>query len=620
MEYKFTESSEIVLKNAKRITEELGHSYIGTEHILYGLCENKYSVAGKVLGNLKVTENDLKSKIIEYLGIEDNENNEIEVLGFTPKTKRLIENSYVEAKKDKRDLIETEHILLAILDDPNCMANKILIDLGISLKSAYIEMKNVISRQNDCYDYEQYSDSKKEDISNLKKYGVELTEKAKDGKLDPVIGREKETKRVIEILSRRIKNNPCLIGDAGVGKTAVIEGLAEKIVNNEVPDELKGKRIFSLDISGLLAGSKYRGDFEERMKKCLNEARNNKNIILFIDEIHMIVGTGAAEGAIDASNIMKPMLARGEIQLIGATTIDEYRRFIEKDNALERRFQSILIEEPSKENTIEILKGIRDKYEAHHNVKIRDEAINAAVELSVRYINDRNLPDKAIDLIDEACAKVKLEVFNMPSRIKKMKDELSKIKLEKEESIKIENFEKALTLKEREKKLEDEINSEEKEWKSKYANSLTEITEKDIGNIISDMTGIEINKIIENEAIKLKRMKENLKKEIIGQDDAIEKVVNVIKRNSLGINEENRPIGSFLFLGSSGVGKTELSKKLNKELFGKEDSLIRFDMSEYMEQNSVSKLIGSPPRICRIRRRRKIVGSSKKKKLFSNII
>ena len=620
MEYKFTESSEIVLKNAKRITEELGHSYIGTEHILYGLCENKYSVAGKVLGNLKVTENDLKSKIIEYLGIEDNENNEIEVLGFTPKTKRLIENSYVEAKKDKRDLIETEHILLAILDDPNCMANKILIDLGISLKSAYIEMKNVISRQNDCYDYEQYSDSKKEDISNLKKYGVELTEKAKDGKLDPVIGREKETKRVIEILSRRIKNNPCLIGDAGVGKTAVIEGLAEKIVNNEVPDELKGKRIFSLDISGLLAGSKYRGDFEERMKKCLNEARNNKNIILFIDEIHMIVGTGAAEGAIDASNIMKPMLARGEIQLIGATTIDEYRRFIEKDNALERRFQSILIEEPSKENTIEILKGIRDKYEAHHNVKITDEAINAAVELSVRYINDRNLPDKAIDLIDEACAKVKLEVFNMPSRIKKMKDELSKIKLEKEESIKIENFEKALTLKEREKKLEDEINSEEKEWKSKYANSLTEITEKDIGNIISDMTGIEINKIIENEAIKLKRMKENLKKEIIGQDDAIEKVVNVIKRNSLGINEENRPIGSFLFLGSSGVGKTELSKKLNKELFGKEDSLIRFDMSEYMEQNSVSKLIGSPPRICRIRRRRKIVGSSKKKKLFSNII
>ena len=620
MEYKFTESSEIVLKNAKRITEELGHSYIGTEHILYGLCENKYSVAGKVLGNLKVTENDLKSKIIEYLGIEDNENNEIEVLGFTPKTKRLIENSYVEAKKDKRDLIETEHILLAILDDPNCMANKILIDLGVSLKSAYMEMKNVINRQNDNYEDERYNNQKKEDISTLKKYGIELTEKAKSGKLDPVIGREKETKRVIEILSRRIKNNPCLIGDAGVGKTAVIEGLAEKIVNNEVPDELKNKRIFSLDISGLLAGSKYRGDFEERMKKCLNEARNNKNIILFIDEIHMIVGTGAAEGAIDASNIMKPMLARGEIQLIGATTIDEYRRFIEKDNALERRFQSILIEEPSKENTIEILKGIRDKYEAHHNVKIRDEAINAAVELSVRYINDRNLPDKAIDLIDEACAKVKLEVFNMPSRIKKMKDELSKIKLEKEESIKIENFEKALTLKEREKKLEDEINSEEKEWKSKYANSLTEITEKDIGNIISDMTGIEINKIIENEAIKLKRMKENLKKEIIGQDDAIEKVVNVIKRNSLGINEENRPIGSFLFLGSSGVGKTELSKKLNKELFGKEDSVIRFDMSEYMEQNSVSKLIGSPPRICRIRRRRKIVGSSKKKKLFSNII
>lgn len=555
LEYKFTENSKNVLNEAKMIAEKLKHSYIGTEHILYGLSKNIDCVAGKVLDNLNISPESIKNKIIEYIGIEDNI--EYELIGFTPKTKRLLESAYIESKKYNRDLIETEDILIALLDDPIFMANKMLIDLGINLKDAYLEIQEVLSSKNNNFnnieDYELISEIKKEDIVTLKKYSIDLTKKAKEGKLDPVIGREKETRRVIEILSRRIKNNPCLIGDAGVGKTAIIEGLAEKIANKEVPDELKFKKIFSLDISMLLAGSKYRGDFEERMKKCLNEAQKNKNIILFIDEIHMIVGTGAAEGAIDASNILKPLLARGDIQLIGATTINEYRKYIEKDNALERRFQSVIVEEPSKENTILILKGIRDKYEAHHNVKIKDEAIYSAVELAKRYINDRNFPDKAIDLIDEACSRVKLDVFNMPENIKELENSLSKIKLEKEENIKIENFERASKLKQKENELERKIKEENEKWKNKYNNKVIEITEKDIGNVVSDITGIEINKINENEFNKLKRIASNLKKEIIGQNEAIEKVINVLKRNTLGITETSRPIGSFLFLGSSGV-------------------------------------------------------------------
>lgn len=555
LEYKFTENSKNVLNEAKMIAEKLKHSYIGTEHILYGLSKNIDCVAGKVLDNLNISPKSIKNKIIEYIGIEDNI--EYELIGFTPKTKRLLESAYIESKKYNRDLIETEDILIALLDDPKFMANKMLIDLGINLKDAYLEIQEVLSSKNNNFnnieDYELISEIKKEDIVTLKKYSIDLTKKAKEGKLDPVIGREKETRRVIEILSRRIKNNPCLIGDAGVGKTAIIEGLAEKIANKEVPDELKFKKIFSLDISMLLAGSKYRGDFEERMKKCLNEAQKNKNIILFIDEIHMIVGTGAAEGAIDASNILKPLLARGDIQLIGATTINEYRKYIEKDNALERRFQSVIVEEPSKENTILILKGIRDKYEAHHNVKIKDEAIYSAVELAKRYINDRNFPDKAIDLIDEACSRVKLDVFNMPENIKELENSLSKIKLEKEENIKIENFERASKLKQKENELERKIKEENEKWKNKYNNKVIEITEKDIGNVVSDITGIEINKINENEFNKLKRIESNLKKEIIGQNEAIEKVINVLKRNTLGITETSRPIGSFLFLGSSGV-------------------------------------------------------------------
>lgn len=598
MEYKFTENSEIVLNFAKEITKELGHSYIGTEHVLFGLCKNKEAISGKVLSNLKITETNIREKIIEYLGEELEKDKKVEIIGFTPKTKRLIENSYIQARKNKKDLIETEDILIAIVDDVNCMANKILIELGIYPKNVYTEMKNI--RNSETEEVFLVEEKEKNNTPNLNKFGIDLTKKARNGKLDPIIGREKETQRLIEILARRIKNNPCLIGDAGVGKTAVIEGLAQRIVTKNVPDELKNKIIYSLDISALLAGSKYRGDFEERMKKCLSEAQKNSNIILFVDEIHMIVGTGAAEGAIDASNIMKPLLARGEIQLIGATTINEYRKFIERDNALERRFQSILVEEPTKADTIEILKGIRDKYEAHHNVKISDEAIESAVELSVRYITDRNLPDKAIDLIDEACSKIKLKMFNRPDTINSLKEELKKIRLEKEECINLENFEKAIILKQKEEKIIEEIKLEENKLEKNSERVLVEIKKEDIGNIISDMTNIEVNKINEKEHERLKRIENNLKTNILGQDKAISKIMKILKRNSLGINDENKPIGSFLFLGSSGVGKTELSKILNLEIFGNKDSLIRFDMSEYMEKNAVSKLIGSPPRVCRI--------------------
>jgi len=601
LEYKFSEGSEKVLNYAKDLTEELGHSYIGTEHILYGLAKNYDSVAGNILYSNNITNEIVKEKIIEYLSYsEKNENN---VIGFTPKTKRLIENSYLETKKSKEKLIETEHILITILNDSSYMANKILVDLNVNTKKMYRELNDIIGNKinNNSEQYEGNNavfienDKKDDKTPNLNKYCIDLTNRAACGKLDPVIGREKETKRLIEILSRRMKNNPCLIGDAGVGKTAIVEGLAEKIINNKVPEELKNKKILCLDISNILAGSKYRGDFEERMKKCLNEAQKNKNIILFIDEIHIIVGTGAAEGAIDASNIMKPLLARGELQLIGATTINEYRKYIEKDNALDRRFQSILVEQPSKNTTIDIIKGIRDKYEAHHNVKITDDAIVSAVELSVRYINDRNLPDKAIDLIDEACARARLNAFSIPDKIEEIKNRIELIKSEKEESIKIENFERAIQLKQIEKDLKEKIEKENKQYSNDNENNVIEIKKEDIENVISDMTGIEISKINVNEFERFKDMEENLKQEIIGQDEAISKIVNVLKRNKLGINEENRPIGSFLFVGSSGVGKTELSKKLNSELFGSEDSIIRFDMSEYMEQNSVSKLIGSPP-------------------------
>ena len=588
MEYKFTESAKRVIEISEEVAKEFGHTYIGTEHILYGLVEEENSIAGKAFKNNKIIIDDIYEEIEELIGRE--ENMSYGVIGFTPRSKRVLENAYLEAKKISSDYIGTEHLLIGLMKETDCLANRILLNLGVNLNKLYDEITNVI---------QDFSSDKEEKVKNnsyektptLNQFSVDLTNVAKEGKLDPVIGREKETERVIEILSRRTKNNPCLIGEAGVGKTAIIEGLAQKIISETVPDTLKNKRIVSIDISQILAGSKYRGDFEDRIKKCMQEVKKAKDIILFIDEIHLIVGAGAAEGAIDAANILKPILARGEIQLVGATTIEEYRKYIEKDNALERRFQSILVEEPSRENSIKILKGLRDKYEAHHNVKITDEAIDAAVNLSVRYLNNRFLPDKAIDLIDEASAKSKLNSKKEPEKIKEMEKKLEEIKREKEEAVKTQNFEKAASLRDEEEEIKVNLEKETENWDSKNNKKLIKIGEEDIEKVISFWTGIPIQKIGKEENEKLEHLEENLKLRVIGQDEAVESVSKAIKRGRVGLKDPLRPI----FLGPTGVGKTELSKAISDEVFGSEDSMIRLDMSEFMEPHSVSKLIGAPP-------------------------
>ncbi len=429
----------------------------------------------------------------------------------------------------------------------------------------------------------------------LNQFGNDLTKSASEGKLDPVIGRSEETSRLIQILSRRTKNNPCLIGEPGVGKTAVVEGLAQKIIAQDVPEVLKGKRVVSIDISSMVAGAKYRGDFEERIKKCLNEVKKAGDVILFIDEIHVIVGAGSAEGAIDAANILKPLLARGEIQVVGATTLNEYRKYIEKDSALERRFQPVNVLEPTKEDTILILKGLRDRYEVHHNVKITDEAINEAVELSIRYINDRFLPDKAIDLIDEASSRVRLKTYTQPSNIKTLEEKLQNIIKEKEDAIKIQEFEKAATLRDEEHKIKEKLDKENQKWKNKNTKQVINIVGQDIAEVVSSWTGIPTQKISQTENEKLKNLTNSLHERVVGQDEAVEAVAKAIKRGRVGLKDPKRPIGSFLFLGPTGVGKTELSKALAESLFGDENSMIRIDMSEYMESHSISKLIGSPP-------------------------
>ena len=520
------------------------------------------------------------------------------VLGFTPRTKKILENAYLEAKKLGSNYIGTEHILVGIIKETDSLANKILADLGVNLDNIYSDIAKTLNEFDTAINdnlQEKQDSLNYNSTQNLNQFGNDLTKQAMEGKLDPVIGRIQETDRVIEILSRRTKNNPCLIGEPGVGKTAVIEGLAQKIINGNIPENLKDKRVITLDITSMVAGAKYRGDFEERVKKCLAEVKKNQDIILFIDEIHTIVGAGAAEGAIDAANILKPLLARGEIQVVGATTIKEYRKYMEKDSALERRFQPVYIEEPSLEDSKRILKGLRDKYEAHHNVKITDEAINSAVELSDRYINDRYLPDKAIDLIDEASAKVRMKSFIEPEHLKKLEKDLEKIVNEKEEAINTQNYERAARLRDKEKELLDKLEKESSRWQNKNNKKIINIEKEDIDYIISRWTGIPIYKITESENEKLRNLEKSLHKRVIGQDEAINSVSRAIRRGRVGLKDPNRPIGSFLFLGPTGVGKTELTKSLAESLFGNENSMIRIDMSEYMESHSVSKLIGSPP-------------------------
>ena len=596
MTYRFTNRAKKAIEIANEIALELGHKYIGTEHILYGLSKEGSGVASKVLENQEINAEKIYDKIIELIGKEEEIS---ETLGFTPRTKKVVENSFIEARKLGYDYIGTEHLLIGILRESDSVAVRILLELNVNIPKLYNEIIKVINEGEDLKNNDSNKEKKVNGSYNqtqtLNQFGEDLTKKAKEGKLDPIIGRKEEIERVIQILSRRTKNNPCLIGEPGVGKTAIAEGLAQKIVAGDVPEILKNKRVVSIDISGMVAGAKYRGDFEERIKKALNEVKKAGDIILFIDEIHTIVGAGAAEGAIDAANILKPLLARGEIQLVGATTLNEYRKFIEKDAALERRFSPVTVNEPSEEDTIKILQGIRDKYEAHHNVKISDEAIESAVKMSIRYINDRFLPDKAIDLIDEAASRARLRTYTEPENLKKLEEELKELEKDKEEAIKTQKFEKAATLRDKQKELREKYEKEQIKWKNKNTKSVTYIGEENIAEVISNWTGIPAKKITEDENKKLKNLENELHKRVIGQNEAVEAVAKAIRRGRVGLKDPKRPIGSFLFLGPTGVGKTELSKALAECLFGDENSMIRIDMSEYMEPHSVSKLIGSPP-------------------------
>ena len=597
MMYKFTARAEKAIEIANEIALELGHQYIGTEHILYGLCKEGTGIASKVLENQNITDEDILQEIEMLIGtgeaIEDRE-----ALGFTPRSKRVIENAFIEARKLGSEYIGTEHLLIGIMREGDSVAVRIMMDLNIDPRKLYNEIVKVINEDELDQNSNRSTDKNSGSFNStptLNQFGSDLTKQAKEGKLDPVIGRKNEIDRVIQILSRRTKNNPCLIGEPGVGKTAVVEGLAEKIVSEDVPEMLKNKRVVTLDISGMVAGAKYRGDFEERIKKCLSEVKKAGDVILFIDEIHTIVGAGSAEGAVDAANILKPLLARGEVQVIGATTLNEYRKYIEKDSALERRFSPVTVGEPTNEETIKILEGLRDKYEAHHNVKITENAIKAAVELSIRYINDRFLPDKAIDLIDEAASRVKMKTYTMPDSIKDIEEKISSIDREKEEAIRVQDFEKAATLRDKENAEKEKLEKEKKKWQNKNSKNVMNLTEEDIAEVIASWTGIPANKITQDENEKLKHLEETLHKRVIGQNEAVDAVSKAIRRGRVGLKDPNRPIGSFLFLGPTGVGKTELSKALAEALFGNETAMIRVDMSEYMEPHSVAKLIGSPP-------------------------
>ena len=599
MKYKFTNSAQVALETATNLAIKLGHDYVGSEHILFGLVDEENGVASKVLSKQGVTDELVLKEIEELIGVNEDNILDIDDIGFTPRTKRIVENALIEARKFNSEYIGTEHLLVGIMREGDSVAVRILMDLNVNPQKLYSEIVKIIKDGEEITQGNERDNSKGNGSFNstptLNQYGTDLTKKAREGKLDPVIGRKQEIERVIQILSRRTKNNPCLIGEPGVGKTAIAEGLAQKIVAGDVPETLKNKRVVSLDISGMVAGAKYRGDFEERIKKCLNEVKKAGDVILFIDEIHTIVGAGSAEGAVDAANILKPSLARGEVQVVGATTTNEYRKYIEKDAALERRFSPVMVEEPSKEDTIKILEGLRDKYEAHHNVKIPTEAIKAAVEYSTRYVNDRYLPDKAIDLVDEAASKVKMKTYTKPEALKKLEDEIGKLDKEKEEAIATQNFEKAAKLRDKKNEKKKELETKQEKWKSTNSKKVTTLTPDDIANVIATWTGIPVNKITESENEKLKNLEENLHKRVIGQDEAVTAVAKAIRRGRVGLKDPNRPIGSFLFLGPTGVGKTELSKALAENLFGNENTMIRVDMSEFMESHSVAKLIGSPP-------------------------
>lgn len=591
--YEFTGRAQKVLDISREFAEEHNYSFIGTEHILYGLIKEGEGLASKILTNQGLTYEYVEQEILKIDGVMTTLEDEIE---FTPRAKRIIENSSKESKRMGQNYVGTEHILLSLMREIDSVAVRILIDANIDPQRIFADLLRLLSEDSPINNFSE--DKAIVDTSNtptLSQYGKDLTVMAKENKLDPVIGRNAEIQRIIEILSRRTKNNPVLIGEPGVGKTAVVEGLAQMIYEGKVPEILKNKRVVSLDMSAMIAGAKYRGDFEERLKKSLQEIKKSGNIILFIDELHTIIGAGSAEGAMDAANILKPLLSRGEVQIIGATTLNEYRKHIEKDAALERRFQSVMIEEPSAEDTIQILKGLKDKYEAHHKVKITDEAIKEAVILSQRYINDRYLPDKAIDLVDEACSKIKLKTVTQPESINKLEKELEKLSKDKEEAIISQSFEKAAKLRDEERALKEKVAKQKEKWSKDEKNKDASIGSEEICQVVSAWTKVPVSRLTETETEKLRNLDNSLKERVVGQDEAVESLSRAIKRARVGLKDEKRPIGSFMLLGPTGVGKTELTKALAKNLFGNETAMIRMDMSEFMEPHSVSKLIGSPP-------------------------
>ncbi|MGN0551440.1 MAG: ATP-dependent Clp protease ATP-binding subunit [Acutalibacteraceae bacterium] len=593
----FTQKANNALNLALEAAQQLGHTYVGTEHILLGLLSEGSGVAYTVLDGLGVSGDAVDELIRNKIGVGSPTS--LTPSDFTPRSKRILQFAVMKAARLGHNYVGTEHLLMALLEENDCYAVAFLNELGVSVQ----DIGKAISEENPSEFFggeavskpENMSGSKKTKTQTLDQFGTDLTEKAKKGEIDPVIGREKEIERVIQILSRRTKNNPCLIGEPGVGKTAVAEGLALKIVNNEVPQPLKDKRIVALDLTGMIAGTKYRGDFEERIKNAMEEVKNDPSVILFIDEVHTIIGAGSAEGSADAANILKPALARGDFQVIGATTITEYRKNIEKDSALERRFQPVTVGEPTTDEAKQILFGLRDRYEAHHKVKITDEAINAAVDLSSRYITDRFLPDKAIDLIDEASSKVRLKAFTEPNNIKEIEENIKRLQQEKASAVNAQDFELAAKIRDEEKTQNESLKAEKEKWQQKSEQTSGEVTQQDIADVVSQWSGVPVTNITQEESERLLKMEEILHSRVVGQDEAVKSISKAIRRGRVGLKDPKRPVGSFIFLGPTGVGKTELCKALAQAMFGDENAMIRLDMSEYMEKHTVSKLIGSPP-------------------------
>lgn len=587
---RFTERAQKALKSAQNEAVQLGRNYVGTEHILLGILSDP-GAASTVLSG--ITLDDARGEIIALLGKGDGSPSQGKAMSYTPRTKKVLEQSGREARDLNKNYIGTEHLLLSLMRERECVAAHVLIKLGLDLNKARENLLREISGD------ELTNDGKpkqgKGSAPTLEQFSRDLTEAAQNGELDPVIGRTNEIERIVQILSRRTKNNPILIGEPGVGKSAIVEGLAQLIVAGNIPEIIRDKRVMTLDLPGMLAGAKYRGEFEERLKNAMREIQQVGNVILFIDEIHTIVGAGAAEGAIDAANILKPLLARGELQCIGATTLDEYHKYIEKDAALERRFQPVMVGEPNKDEALEILRGLRDRYEAHHKVSITDEALMAAVTLSDRYISDRYLPDKAIDLIDEAASRVRIRAFTAPPDMKEQETRLEALNKETEEAVAHEDFEKAANLRDQKKQLQNEMTRRRQAWEQNRDEVVETVGEEEVAQIVSSWTGIPVTRMTEDEAQRLLRLEETLHARVIGQDEAVKAVSRAIRRARAGLKDPERPIGSFIFLGPTGVGKTELCKTLGEALFGDENAMIRIDMSEYMEKHSVSRMIGSPP-------------------------